>query len=457
MRYVQDARQIHQTRAPGLGAVVRNARLAQGLSLTELGTRVGYSASQVSRYERGITPLTDIALLRRFAAALGVAAEAFGLSGEPGGRRHAGVPAQTHAAAWSGHTVDHERREEDDVRRRELLAALPAAVLLPAARTSSSAGTLTDVQQSVRRGIAAGGPAGSQARDRLADAVRYYDQSFSLYPPAVLAAEVGRVRAIARQMLRQPQPDRSRRDLQQITGWLSALSGNLAFVLADNTGALIHLGTAARLGTAAGDDDLVCWSLGAQSMTACAQGLHAEALDLARTAYEYARTPLRRAQILAWARLRSLAGMGDQHRSEAARVMSMAQDQMAADPRGERPGRFGFDLAELALHLAEADLALGRPAQARAHALESAAHTTTGRPGWAAAVLVLARGEAARGNHGDAATLAHQVLDTISPQALRETSRARLRDLDADLFTGPAPSIAARDLRDRLRALPALG
>jgi hypothetical protein len=246
------------------------------------------------------------------------------------------------------------------------------------------------------------------------------------------------------------------RDLRRSAGWLSALAGNLAFILADHTAALIHLSTSARLGTATGDDDLVCWSLGAQAMTASAGTRHDEALELARSAYGFARTPLRRAQILAWAELRSLAGLGDQHLADANRVMALAQQQMAADPHGERPGRFGFDVAELRLHLAEATLALGRPAQARAHAQASAAQTTAGRPGWAAATLVLARGEAARGNHGDAAALAHHVLDTISPAALRETSRVRLRDLDADLFTGATPSRAAGELRERLRTLPPL-
>jgi hypothetical protein len=49
------------------GAIVRGARTAQGLTLAELGHRTGYSAAQVSRYERGLAPLTDIAVLRRFA------------------------------------------------------------------------------------------------------------------------------------------------------------------------------------------------------------------------------------------------------------------------------------------------------------------------------------------------------------------------------------------------------
>jgi transcriptional regulator with XRE-family HTH domain len=427
------------------GVILRLVRQGKGLTQEQAGRLAGYSAATISRFETGARRLADVATLRHLAAVLEVSPEAFGLtaghSGAAGGL--AGASLATVVASPSG--------DGEDVRRRELLAAVPAALLLPAVGRPSA------LPESARQAMDAGGLAGPQASGRLAAAVRYCDLNFSRFPPAVLAVEVNRLRATAGAMLGQPQPDGSRRELRRTAGWLSALSGNLAFILADNTGALIHLGTAARLGTATGDDDLVCWSLGAQAMTANAQGRHAEALELARAAYGYAHTPLRRAQILAWAELRALAGLGDQHRADAARVMAMAQDQMAAEPHGERPGRFGFDLAELRLHLAEANLALGCPAQARAHAEESAAHTTPGRPGWAAATLVLARGEAARRNHADAAALAHHVLDTIPPQALRETSRTRLRDLDADLtMAGAAHSTPARELHERLRALPPL-
>src|SRR6266851_1892639 len=72
-----------------LGAIVRSVRTAQGLTLAELGERTGYSAAQVSRYERGIAPLTDIAVLRRLAGALAIAPETFGLAPAPvpGGQR----------------------------------------------------------------------------------------------------------------------------------------------------------------------------------------------------------------------------------------------------------------------------------------------------------------------------------------------------------------------------------
>jgi transcriptional regulator with XRE-family HTH domain len=71
-----------------LGAVVRGIRTAQGMTLAELGRRTGYSAGQVSRFERGIAPLTDIAVLRRFARALEIAPEILGLAPGQASRQH---------------------------------------------------------------------------------------------------------------------------------------------------------------------------------------------------------------------------------------------------------------------------------------------------------------------------------------------------------------------------------
>ena len=63
------------------GEVVRAARVRSGLTLAELGGRTGYSAAQVSRYERGVTPMTDVAVLRRFARALAIDPGELGLAG----------------------------------------------------------------------------------------------------------------------------------------------------------------------------------------------------------------------------------------------------------------------------------------------------------------------------------------------------------------------------------------
>jgi transcriptional regulator with XRE-family HTH domain len=76
----QSAARVPTTPGRTLGALVRGARTAQGLTLAELGRRTGYSAAQVSRYERGLASLTDIAVLRRFAEALQIAPQLLGLA-----------------------------------------------------------------------------------------------------------------------------------------------------------------------------------------------------------------------------------------------------------------------------------------------------------------------------------------------------------------------------------------
>lgn len=323
--------------------------------------------------------------------------------------------------------------------------------------TADDAAALAALRESLHLALEVEGPAGGQlAAGNLATAVDYYSLNYSRFPPGMLATEVHRTRALAGAMLRQQQPTQARAELRRIAGWLSALAGNLAFHLGDHPAAQIHLATAARLGTAAGDTRLTCWSLGAQAMTAQAVRRYADALDLARQAVEYAATPLQRAQILAWAQLRSLAHLGPQHRADAARVMAAAQDQFAASPGREQPGRFGFDLAELHLHIAEAHLLLGDHDLARSHAEQSQRQTTAGRPAWAAATLVLARAEAARGNVPDAAALGLTVLGSIPAPALRDTARIRLRALSQDVFAIADPGPEGRDLRDRLRDLPPL-
>src|SRR5580700_3384294 len=71
---------MRATVGPDAGAIIRAARLAAGLTLAELGQRCGYSASQISRYERGVQRLTDITLLRRFAEALVIPPQCLGLT-----------------------------------------------------------------------------------------------------------------------------------------------------------------------------------------------------------------------------------------------------------------------------------------------------------------------------------------------------------------------------------------
>ena len=325
------------------------------------------------------------------------------------------------------------------------------------ADSDDGAAALAAVRESIQLGLESDGPAGgASAREQLERAVEYYALNYSRFTPGLLAAEVHRCRAMVTGMLGHSQPDHARGELRRLGGWLSALLGNLAFHLADYPAAFIHLGTAERLGRDSGDAQLVCWSLGAQSMVARYQHRYDDALDLARHGLEHTTTPLTRAQLLAWAEAPALARVGVPDRSEARRVILDAGREMEADPLGEQPGRFGFDVAELELHIAEVHLVLGDPLQAGNHALASREHTTIGRPGWAAATVVLAVSEARSGHPGQAVDRAMTVLDTIPHDSLREPIRQRLAVLGHTLGTLGHPVPTYADLHERLRTLPPL-
>jgi transcriptional regulator with XRE-family HTH domain len=128
------------------GGIVRAARLVAGLTLADLGRRCGYSASQVSRYERGIQPLTDITLLRRFSQVLAIPPQVFGLTPPDGSQagRHAVDPKDGDPrVAWPRVSREPQWEDgEDPMRRRELLAGAAgwSAPQHSACRRSAAAG-----------------------------------------------------------------------------------------------------------------------------------------------------------------------------------------------------------------------------------------------------------------------------------------------------------------------------
>jgi len=129
------------------GAIVRAARRDAGLTLAELGDLCGYSASQISRYERGVQRLTDIILLRRFAEALAIPPQSLGLTpGTIDSERHADTGHIEHGPPISGPNLSGKCRPEggdDPVLRRELLAR--AAGLAGAAALGLAPATRTQV------------------------------------------------------------------------------------------------------------------------------------------------------------------------------------------------------------------------------------------------------------------------------------------------------------------------
>lgn len=163
---------------------------------------------------------------------------------------------------------------------------------------------------------------------------------------------------------------------------------------------------------------------------------------------QHAPEGLRRAQLLGWALLPTLAAL--QLASEADNVVSESDEIMRSAV--ELPGRFGYDRAEHRLHVAEAYLTLERCDRAADVARESIAAAPAETPAWVAATLVLALAEA-RDAPAQAATRALGVLDLIPPPRLRATARNRLTRLRQLLDRSTIAS--ATELSERLRTLPA--
>lgn len=289
-----------------------------------------------------------------------------------------------------------------------------------------------------------GGPVTIEQLDR---ATRYFDENYASFPPPVLAAEVHHCRGTAMLMLTAALPPELRWNLLRLSARLSALLGNLSHHVGDRTAAVVHLQTAAGLATATGDRRMLAWTLGARSMVVRPED-PALALELAADAVRATETPLQRAQALAWAHLPALVATG--RAAEARDVMRAARRAMDIAADEHAPGRFGFDRAELEMHLAQAALDLGDLAASREHASRSLDATTVGRPGWVAASLVLAHGEAAAGRPGLGAQLALDVLDAVHADAVRSTSWDRVQNLVGFLARLGGQHRAVGDLSDRL-------
>ncbi|MFD7239424.1 helix-turn-helix domain-containing protein [Streptomyces syringium] len=167
------------------GDLVRQARKKQGLTLVQLGSLTGYSAAQVSRYERGVSPLTDVTVLRRFADALGIPPQVLGLTAPPE-VRHGRVigPTATYPLLPRPRVAETARREdgEDPVRRRKLLANL--AVTAATAVGAPILPTDKTISQDV--------PVGEALVARVRDAMLGLHSDVTVPPSAVLRTDLAR-------------------------------------------------------------------------------------------------------------------------------------------------------------------------------------------------------------------------------------------------------------------------
>ena len=224
------------------------------------------------------------------------------------------------------------------------------------------------VVESVRLTLRVEGPAGGPVtHEQLELAVTQYARSYWTTPSSVLFEQVRQCRQLVDGMLDQRQPVSRRRHLHLVAGWLSALLGNLSFHLGDYSSARMHLGTAGRLGQAAGHNGLVAWVRGAQSMVDLYDHRPEEALRMAREGQALAPNPLVRAQLASWGEARALARMGD--RRGVLEAIARGSRAIASSGDDWSPGGvFSFSVGEFEQYCGTACLWLDLPEEAKRHA-----------------------------------------------------------------------------------------
>lgn len=122
-----------------IGALLRTARTAAGLTLEDAGRLAGYSASTISRWENGHRRHWTVAELRRLAEVYGIPPHLLGLTASS-------APTDPNMARVTG---DPNSDGGDLMRRRDLLAGTlgltTAAALIPTAAAASQVQSVEDV------------------------------------------------------------------------------------------------------------------------------------------------------------------------------------------------------------------------------------------------------------------------------------------------------------------------
>jgi transcriptional regulator with XRE-family HTH domain len=462
-----------------LGDALYNLRLRAGLTQQALADLSGgrWSRSHIGRVENGdVTPSLDFvetmdallggdrSLTRRLPMLLLETAEQ--RSRRHGRRREGRSPARPLAepsqasdepslytlpstpsqTALSAHEQREQAESPGQRPRDEGRSAANRSQLLRMALWSGLGAVLESLRLTLRVEGPAGGPG---THEQLDLAVRHYAGVYWATPPGVLFHEVRQCRQLVGALLDQPQPERQARYLRLIAGWLSALLGNLSFHLGDYTAARAHLGTAGRLGEAAGHRGLITWVRGAQSMVALYDGRVRDALRLARQGQASAPAPLARAQLASWGEARALARMGDRRGVLEAIARGSRAIQSSHGDQGPG-GVFSFSAGEFEQYCGSACLWLGLPKQAKQH-VERALELRDTAAAKAMARLDLAAAQRQLGYPAEASQMAMAVLEMPDDYLIDPILR---RASELSVALGPHRLLAhVRDFDERLASL----
>ncbi|WP_326691151.1 helix-turn-helix domain-containing protein [Streptomyces sp. NBC_01795] len=362
------------------GQLVRRIRREQGVTLEQLGQKSGYSAAQLSRLERGLSPMT-VEGLRRFADALGIPPRSLGPLLDTLSGRHDEL-----TVPYPRIPVPTLRGREDgeSVRRRQFLAG--------SAAVAASAGALpvddTPAQASEAQ-------LGEVLVARLRDAMLGLDSSTSAQDSAHLAAELDhahrdyRTCGYASLAVRLPRliptAHAASTTDHALLGRGYLLATRLLIKLDEQQLGWMAADRARQLAAAAGEPLVVAESARQLAVLARKAGWHDQALTLALNAADAPElreagapgTALR--GLLVQSAAYTAAWNGDpvgmrELTAEAAALASSLGDIQLRDLGG-------FSPATVQLHLVSAENSVGDPARAlaAAHAIDPAALPSTER------------------------------------------------------------------------------
>jgi transcriptional regulator with XRE-family HTH domain len=407
---------------------------------TQLAGWLGITQGQLSRVERAVAPVHDLAKLDRWARVLRIPEHLlwFELSPEP---------SEAPAAAPLQATVEEpdrdENDEDEDVRRRDLLKVGGVA-------TAAGSGLLADtpwqrLMDSVDKGRPVDTATVQLMQDRTAD---FFETEYTVPARHVLDSLTNH-RATLTTLLGNARTDTTRDPLAVMLGETEALIGWLHFDLGQANEATNAWRTTLKIAKDTGDRALAACALGYWSYLASSRNDIAPAVRLLRQAEEYVPgnyAPATRSWIAARAAEES-ARLGE----ETAALRSLERAFTAFDfarPRTERVWTGFFTANRLGGVTVSTYMALGhRDATAAADSLLASLSPTENKV--RAIVLADLTTLAVRANDFDRATaLADDAID-VTVRTETSLARQRLLTLASALATSSDPG-ATGALRDHI-------
>ncbi|AZM93920.1 helix-turn-helix transcriptional regulator [Streptomyces sp. W1SF4] len=369
--------QVSTSASAAPGEVVRRTRRTQGMTLARLGALTGYSASQVSRLERGESAMTDVSVLHRFAQALGIPPQDLGLAPGSGGQPEPSSPPTGPYPNLPAPTLGfpgHDKGEDPVRTRRQLLAnlAVTAAAAMGAPVTGSVPGKTEESQ--LGEALVAG----------LRDAMLGLSRAPADTPLELLAAELRRASAefndcaYSSLALRLPRLIRaghqSTSDSFRLLAQAYLLATRILVKLDEAQLGWMAADRARQFATAGGAPVAVAEAARQQAVLARKAGWHDQALALALNAAddpalrELGKTGIAQKGLLIQcaaytvAHQRDQSGMRELTREAAAIAKSLGAVTHLRDTNG------GFSQATVQLHLVSAETTAGDPSAAIAAA-----------------------------------------------------------------------------------------